>query len=217
MNLASRWCSFYKFVSDDTFKIILDPAYSEPHRKYHNLQHIEASLNELDRHVVSDSNCNLSSEKIRSIELAIWFHDAVYNTHSRTNEFDSSQLLLKECCSHWWFRSIVDLASKMILATEHHSIPHELSDGDRLACQYFIDIDLSVLGLPEEEYSRYEKGIREEFGWAPDDAFAAGRCQALHRFLDREWIYNTKKFRRLYEGPARDNMNRSIIELEKQS
>ena len=57
----------------------LKSRYSETHRKYHNVAHIESVLSELGkaRHI---------AENYEAIELALWFHDAIYNSLSKTNE-----------------------------------------------------------------------------------------------------------------------------------
>src|SRR5678809_692845 len=69
----------------------LTDAYAEPHRCYHTQQHIAECLEEFDeaRHLARDPV---------AIELALWFHDAVYNPRAADNE-EQSALLLKACVS----------------------------------------------------------------------------------------------------------------------
>ena len=52
-------------------------AYSEAGRYYHTLQHVAHMLAGLQQH----KNC-LSALEERALELAIWFHDCVYDTTS---------------------------------------------------------------------------------------------------------------------------------------
>src|SRR5687767_6949665 len=67
----------------------LTAAYAERHRHYHNQQHIAECLAEFDaaRHLVRQPE---------AIELALWFHDAVYNPRAGDNE-ERSAALAKAC------------------------------------------------------------------------------------------------------------------------
>src|SRR5262245_66185655 len=49
--------------------------YAEPHRYYHTSRHIAECLAEVDhvRHLARDPV---------AVELALWFHDAIYETHA---------------------------------------------------------------------------------------------------------------------------------------
>jgi predicted metal-dependent HD superfamily phosphohydrolase len=53
--------------------------YSSPERHYHTLMHIEAML-------------ELLPQPSPALVLAVWFHDAVYDTHSADNEERSAAL-----------------------------------------------------------------------------------------------------------------------------
>ena len=53
--------------------------YSEPHRKYHTCRHLEECFEKLSE---------LRSEALHphEVELALWFHDAIYEKDSSENE-----------------------------------------------------------------------------------------------------------------------------------
>jgi predicted metal-dependent HD superfamily phosphohydrolase len=53
--------------------------YSEPHRFYHTLQHLRECFSMLEpaSHLAS---------RIGEVQLALWFHDAVYDTRAQDNE-----------------------------------------------------------------------------------------------------------------------------------
>ncbi|MEA5468385.1 hypothetical protein VB714_05850 [Spirulina sp. 06S082] len=58
---------------------ILD-AYREKHRYYHTLQHIEECLILYDR----------LPTKSPTVEIALWFHDVIYNPQGPNNEMQSA-------------------------------------------------------------------------------------------------------------------------------
>ena len=63
--------------------------YAEPHRRYHNLVHVEA----VSRPLISWLLRNRSLMTIGLVvRLAAWFHDAVYDPRATDNEERSAQL-----------------------------------------------------------------------------------------------------------------------------
>ena len=65
----------------------IDPLlYDAPGRHYHNLRHIRHCLAELDA-------AKSLAKDPTSVELAIWFHDAVYDPQCHDNEERSAQLM----------------------------------------------------------------------------------------------------------------------------
>ena len=54
-------------------------AYSEKHRHYHTIKHIDHCLRELD-------GAKSLAHDPAEVELALWFHDAIYDPHSSKNE-----------------------------------------------------------------------------------------------------------------------------------
>lgn len=59
-------------------------AWNEPQRKYHTLQHLHGCLSIFEefQHL---------AEHPHEVELAIWFHDAVYDIKGKNNEQKSGQ------------------------------------------------------------------------------------------------------------------------------
>jgi predicted metal-dependent HD superfamily phosphohydrolase len=79
-----------------------------------------------------------------------------------------------------------------------------------------VDIDLPILGAPEEIFNQYEKGIRFEYKRVPGFLYKRKRALLLNSFLSRPYIYLMDEFRKRYESPARQNLERSIERLQKQ-
>jgi predicted metal-dependent HD superfamily phosphohydrolase len=63
------------------------------------------------------------------------------------------------------------------------------------------------------KFDEYERQIRSEYSWVPEDAFAKGRSAILSSILARARIYSTEFFYGKYEKSARENLARSISQL----
>jgi predicted metal-dependent HD superfamily phosphohydrolase len=178
----------------------LTAAYSEPHRHYHNLRHIAECQNEFD--AVRDRLVSPAA-----IELAIWFHDAVYDTKASDNEEKSAEWAREFLSAADVEDSIVQQVSNLILATKHHDT--RLDPG----APALVDIDLSILGQPERRFWEYETQIRAEYAWVDPALFSQKRAEILEAFLKRARIYSTDWFFERYERPARQNLQASIERL----
>jgi len=164
---------------------------------YHNLAHIEDCLEKFARF-------QSLADDPRAVELAIWFHDIVYDPRAKDNEERSAD----EAAVFLQGTEFVDSVRILILATEHNE--ESGSRDARLLC----DIDLSILGSERELYQTYSKAIREEYAWVSDEEYRAGRAKVLRRFLDRSSIYGLSKLRECFEERARLNLEWEIENLE---
>jgi len=77
VDLRSRW------PLDEALYQDLVARYREPHRRYHTLQHLEECFARFDE-------LRALAEHPRDVELAIWFHDAIYDTRRSDNEARSA-------------------------------------------------------------------------------------------------------------------------------
>jgi predicted metal-dependent HD superfamily phosphohydrolase len=178
----------------------LRAAYSEPHRRYHNLRHIAECLNELDpvRGLVQAPN---------AVELAVWFHDAVYDTHAADNEERSAALARSELQKLGAGEVLISTIERLVLATKRHDVSLD-NDAPTL-----VDVDLSILGQSPERFLEYERQIREEYGWVPQQTFCEKRAEILKSFLARKRIFSTEWFFNRYEVRARANLALSVAAL----
>ncbi|MEA3208249.1 MAG: hypothetical protein QOE70_1306 [Chthoniobacter sp.] len=174
--------------------------YREEHRAYHNLEHLEECRAEL----ASSRALALEPDVL---ELALWFHDVVYDPRSGDNEEQSAELARAFCREMHLPSELGERTAALILVTKSH-----LPGGDADA-QLLVDIDLGILGQPRDRFARYEAAIRQEYAWVPDAAFRAGRAAVLTKFLARERIYSTAHFRQRYEISARANLRWSLARL----
>ncbi len=179
---------------------LLTNAYGEDHRHYHNQRHIAECLGEFDaaRHLVRSAE---------AVELALWFHDAVYSTRAGDNE-ERSAALAKQCLDEGGVsRPVSDAVVELVMATKSHE------PGGKADAAVMVDIDLSILGQTEERFLEYETQIRKEYAWVPKIIFGPKRAAILEGFLRRERIYRTEWFYEKYEERARRNIEGSIGRL----
>jgi Uncharacterized protein conserved in bacteria len=205
-DLKSKWRALIgRFSSDietiDAVGKFLIDKYSEPHRFYHNAVHVGALL------VLADDFGEKFADSV-CVELAIWFHDAVYDAQKSDNEIESAKLAA-DCLKRLFVpEEKIRKIEKMILATERHDATETDSDG-----KLFLDLDLSVLGASEEIYREYARAIRREYAHVPDLPYRRGRKNVLENFLRREFIYFTDEMRQRFEARARFNIENEIKEL----
>ena len=173
--------------------------YGEGHRHYHTIAHVDACLGFLDWYR------GLAQQPAR-VELALWFHDAVYELHAGDNEQRSADLAQARLGELGLPRLAIEDIARHVLATERHT-------GGSPDANLLVDLDLSVLGAPARTFQSFEREIRAEYAHVPELAFAVGRRAVLHGFLARPEIYRVPALREELEARARLNLTRRIVEL----
>jgi len=173
--------------------------YTEAQRRYHTIEHIDSCLGWLDWYR------GLAQHPER-VELALWFHDAIYDPRANDNERQSAALARSHLEELGAPPAVVHDVEAHVLATERHQ--SEEPDATLL-----LDLDLSVLGARAPNYARFEQQIREEYGHVPEVEFAKGRIVVLRGFLGRPEIYRTPALREELETRARANLERRVVEL----
>ena len=205
MTQEQRWTALWKRLGArgdaSTVYNDLTTRYSEPHRAYHTLEHIGHCLDEFEQVRQLATNPD-------AVELALWYHDAIYDTKTKNSEERSATLAVEVARNASLPDNLGQSVANLITATKHTSAP---TDPD---VQLLVDIDLSILGQSEEKFDEYELQVRKEYEWVPKDAFVVGRSTILKSFLDRPTIYSTEFFRNKYETQARRNIARSLARLQ---
>jgi predicted metal-dependent HD superfamily phosphohydrolase len=201
--LAARWHTLTApFLSDAAYREAelarLAAAYNSPMRHYHNLQHIENLLDRVEAYPLHDPVV---------VELAVWFHDAVYDPLRADNEAQSAEwalAFLQETSLEPARRARV---ADLIRRTHDHTQPQPSHDADLLL---FLDADLSILGASEAAYWEYARQIRREYQAVPEPAYRAGRSQVLARLLAAPVLFRTLALREELDAPARRNLQAEI-------
>lgn len=176
-------------------------AYSEPHRRYHGVQHVNL--------VVSQALALLATAGARRgpVAWAALWHDAVYDPRSSTNEYDSSELAAGELAAAGVPDALIVETNRLIMLTARH----EVAAGD-VAGAALIDADLAVLGADPLTYQRYVDGVRFEYAFVSDDDWRVGRARVLESLLALPRIFHTESMAGS-ELVARSNLNGELSAL----
>lgn len=199
--LHERWRRTWALAglrADDRLLDGLVASYAEPHRAYHTLHHIGECFAHLDAYPIA-------IDDRLAIELALWFHDAVYDTRAHDNEQKSAELARSALPA--FDVTTLDRIEALILATRHDTVPDDPGE------QMMADVDLAILGAPAERFEEYETQIRREYAWVDEVEYRGGRSKVLAGFAARERIYATPYFHDLLEERARSNIERSMARL----
>ena len=180
----------------------LESAYAAPDRFYHTANHIEQCLAHFQRHR------DLAVQPAE-IEIALWFHDAIYDTHRADNEQRSADWAREFLVRERVEQSRVERIHALIIATRHDAA---VDDPDQ---QLLIDIDLGILGQSSATFDAYDAAIRREYAWVPWPRYVEARIAVLTGFLSRSSIYSTPPFVARYEAQARRNIATAIAKLER--
>ena len=199
-----RWRTTWKGLgvdaaSDELYGTLI-ARYSERHRKYHTVRHLDDCFARLDE-------ARGVAGRAYEIELALWFHDAIYDVRSQDNEERSAAWAESAAAQAGVSGVVGERLRGLILATKHDAEP---SSPD---AALLVDVDLAILGAAADRFDEYERQIREEYAWVPGFLFRRKRREILAAFLARPHLYNTACFRERYEAAARANLARSIEQL----
>jgi len=186
--LKSRWEKTK--LSDDLFEKIVE-AYSEPHRHYHTLQHIEECFSVLDE---------VFKKALISAELAIWFHDIVYDTKESDNELKSSEFAI-DALSGTHLKGKGKMVKELIMGMQPPA-NHAIS--------VVVDVDLAILGSAPKRFVEYEEQVRKEYEWVPEEIFVLKRNEILKNFADK--VFWTKEMRNsIYQKRLKDNLDVALL------
>jgi predicted metal-dependent HD superfamily phosphohydrolase len=179
--------------------------YSEAHRSYHGVAHVFSVLNHLPP-VLETEGFALDSRVAQSLRLALWYHDAIYEVHSETNEADSAALAVRELTALGLEDSQCTDVSRLVMATKHPSEPHSADEA------IIVDVDLGILAASAENYDRYVSRVRQEYSFVSDEGWRVGRMKVLRSFLEADRIFHTK-VGKSWEPQAVENMQRELSSI----
>ena len=187
--------------TNDALRDKLIDRYAEPHRKYHTLQHLGECIAMLARYPGQPEHAG-------EVEMALWFHDAIYDIGVPGNEERSAQWAMDELHAAGAAPGVAERVHAMVMATRHDVAPQTAD------AQLLVDIDLSILGAAPARFDEYEVQVRDEYSVVSQDVFRPRRKSIVLGFLDRPVIYGTAFFHDLLEAQARRNLLRSMASID---
>ena len=175
--------------------------WSEPHRRYHDVEHLATVLSIVDELAAP-----------AEVRLAAWYHDAVYDPRSGDNEERSARLAVDALTKLGMAPGRVDEVARLVRLTERH----DPAPGDRNG-EALCDADLAILAAPADRYREYAAGVRQEYAAYSDADFRSGRLGVLEDLAARHPLFRTSYAREHWEPRARANLAQEIAELRARS
>ncbi len=198
--LSHRWTALWRRLGVLEIPAVapLLARWQEPQRAYHTLTHLANCLAIYDRNPHHDAR----------VELALWFHDAVYDPQAHDNEARSVKLAQTTMAAAGMNGEFQDTVCGCILATRHRDPPANTLEA------LTLDVDLAILGASRLRFTAYDRDIRREYAWVPWDTYCRERGRILTAFLARPHLYSTPWIHRRFAARARGNLSRAIRALE---
>ncbi|MGW7099891.1 HD domain-containing protein [Streptomyces sp. NPDC054838] len=176
-------------------------AWAEPQRRYHTTAHLADVLARID--VLAPH-----AQDPAAVELAAWFHDAVYRPDRSENEERSAALAERALPELGIDAARTAEVARLVRLT----VSHDPAPGDTNG-EVLCDADLAVLAGGPDAYAAYVAAVRAEYGFVPDDAFRAGRAAVLRQLLGLPRLFRTPYGSAHWEAPARRNLAAELATL----
>jgi predicted metal-dependent HD superfamily phosphohydrolase len=196
--LLARWDA--RFPSKRALADDLLARYAEPHRVYHTTDHLRDVCAKLDW-------LTSTEDRNDTVELAAWFHDAVYEIGRDDNEERSAELARTRLRNHGFGDATADEVARLVLLTADHA-----ADSTDRAGSLLCDADLAILAADRDTYDRYAAQVRAEYSSLDRTAFDAGRAKVLESLIALPRLFKSSRAK-AWEAPARHNLQRELNAL----
>lgn len=172
--------------------------WNEPHRRYHTVDHLTAVLTRIDE-------LGSHADDLAVVQLAAWFHDAVYRPDRSENEERSAALAERALPELGIGPARTAEVARLVRLTVNHDPTPDDPDGEVLC-----DADLAVLAGSPDDYAAYAAAVRAEYAFVPDPDFAAGRAAVLRQLLALPHLFRTPLGYDRWEHLARRNLTTEL-------
>ncbi|MCK7627762.1 hypothetical protein MUU72_32500 [Streptomyces sp. RS10V-4] len=176
--------------------------WAEPQRRYHTTDHLTAVLDRIDE--LADH-----ADDLPAVQLAAWFHDAVYRPERSENEERSAALAERALPELGLDPARTAEVARLVRLT----VTHDPAPGDRNGA-VLCDADLAVLAGTPEAYAAYAAAVRAEYDFVPDPDFRTGRAAVLRQLLALPRLFRTPPAHDRWEEPARRNLTTELALLD---
>ena len=176
--------------------------YGEPQRRYHTLAHVAHCLTQFD-------HCKSLARNPDALEIAVWFHDVIFEPGRPDNEALSARLY-QDLSAGIHANEMRQLIDRLIMATLHDG--SSLGDAD---ASYMVDIDLSSFGLDWDAFLLDSQNLREENPNLSDSDYYRKLRKFHSSLLARPRFFLSDFFYQRYEQQARDNVSRYLEQVRK--
>lgn len=146
--------------------------WNEPHRHYHNINHLQDLMIMITNDYISNKNDEKTTEKLALTSL---FHDIIYDVSKNDNELKSAEFFHSLCLE----KNNVDILDikQAILDTGTHT-------GTSILSENFNKYDMNIVERNFESLLEWESGIYNEykiFG----DLYKPNRIKFLESLVDK--------------------------------
>jgi len=184
----------------ETAKDMVVQRMQEPHRRYHNLDHV------LEMWVWYKQHCMYRGDHIDAIVGSFClYHDAIYDPRSADNEQRSAHLWLSDTLADDYIR---DAVHNSILASADHFHRDTCWDASMHWC---LDLDLLRLGSPEAKFIQHGQDIRREYDHLTDQQWTRASSEFRARVIAQPKIFVFSPFAQI-ELQARRNLARALLQ-----
>jgi predicted metal-dependent HD superfamily phosphohydrolase len=183
--------------------------YSEPHRRYHTVEHVTAVVDRIPKighEVWPHLGAHALHDSLTDVLIAAWYHDVIYDPTHSDNEDRSAELAIQHLKTLGFDPARISNIVDLILMTKGHRSRTEHQ-------AILADADLWTLGGPPEEYRLYGRMIRHEYAHVSEEDWIRGRSIAMRNFLDRPTIFATRYGRAQREVQAQVNVTADVEAL----
>jgi predicted metal-dependent HD superfamily phosphohydrolase len=179
-------------------------AWSEPHRRYHDLGHLAAVLGLVGE--LGDAAADIDA-----VRLAAWYHDVAYAPERTDNEQVSAERARAGLRGLVPDERIDEVARLVLLTAGHDPAPGDVNGA------VLSDADLAVLAGPPDAYAAYASAVRAEYGHLSDEEFTAGRTAVLERLLALPTLYRLPAVTDEWTPRARANLTAELTLLSRRA
>ena len=168
MELYQQYAEVFQAYGIQDLKILSD-YWNEPHRYYHNEEHLAFLIQEIEKLFQSGE---VNQEERDVLLMSAYYHDVIYDPTCQDNEAKSAELFIQQADSH----PNTALVKQIILDTQYHEAEEKLS-------KIFSELDMKVVSQSSfTELLAWEQKIFKEYQYVDYALYRMGRLEILKAF-----------------------------------